>query len=145
MTEPFEQAQELAGAITGHFSIAVNKKDVDIGYNFYEIDQDGHAFHLNTYRSRASFANDMSQRQLLTPNEKTILPIINARMTAKLVEKGSRLAIVLNVNKNRDAQVNMGSGKPVNHESIADAGEKLSIKWFNDSRINIPLKPWKGN
>ena len=110
ITDAFEKDYALAGAITGEFSIAVNKKDVDIGYNFYEIDKDGNAFHLNNYRSRASFADNMSKRQLLTPNSKTIVPIINARMTAKYLTKGSRLAIVLNVNKNSDAQVNMGSG-----------------------------------
>ena len=65
-------------------------------------------------------------------------------MTAKLINKGSRLAIVLNVNKNVDAQVNMGSGKAVNEESVADAGVPLKLTWFNDSKINIPLKPWKG-
>jgi hypothetical protein len=64
-------------------------------------------------------------------------------MTAKYLTKGSRLAIVLNVNKNSDAQVNMGSGKAVNFESIEDAGEPLTIKWYNDSRINIPLTVWQ--
>lgn len=144
VTDIFEETQELAGAITGQFEISVNKKDVDIGYNFYEMDKDGKVFHLNNYRSRASFANNMSKRHLLTPYEKTTVPIINARITAKLIEKGSRLVIVLNVNKNVDAQVNMGSGKSVNEETVADAGEKLQIKWFNDSKINIPLKPWHG-
>lgn len=143
MTDVFEEPQELAGEITGTFEIAVNKKDVDIGYNFYEMDKDGNVFHLNNYRSRASYAKDMSKRQLLTPNKKTSIPIINARMTAKLIEKGSRLIIVLNVNKNSDAQVNMGSGKNVNIETINDAGEDLIIKWYNDTKINIPLKPWK--
>jgi putative CocE/NonD family hydrolase len=143
VTEVFEEPQELAGAITGHFSISVNKKDVDIGYNFYEIDDQGNAFHLNNYRSRASYADDMSKRQLLTPYKKTSIPIVNARMTAKLIKKGSRLVIVLNVNKNRDAQVNMGSGKNVSEETSQDAGEALNIRWFNDSQINIPLKPWK--
>lgn len=144
MTDVFEQAQELAGSITGHFSIAINKKDVDIGYNFYEIDENGKAFHLNNYRSRASYAENMSKRKLLTPNMKTTIPIVNARFTAKLINKGSRLAIVLNVNKNTNAQVNMGSGKDVNTESINDAGDKLVIKWFNDSQINMPLRAWKG-
>ena len=144
ITEAFEKPQELAGAITGFFEIAVNKKDVDIGYNFYEMDKDGKVFHLNNYRSRASFANDMSKRHLLTPNQKTTIPIVNARMTAKLIEKGSRLVIVLNVNKNKEAQVNMGSGKNVSDETMADAGENLTLKWFNDSKINIPLKPWHG-
>lgn len=145
MTEVMQEAQEFSGSITGNLSIAVNKQDVDIGYNLYEINKDGQAFHLNNYRSRASFAHDMSKRQLLTPGKKTIVPIINARMTAILLKKGSRLAIVFNVNKNKDAQVNMGSGKNVNKESIADAGEPLEIKWFNDSQINIPLKSWPQN
>lgn len=144
ITQAFKQPQELAGAITGQFEISVNKKDVDIGYNFYEMDENGNVFHLNNYRSRASFANDMSKRHLLTPNKKTTIPIVNARMTAKLINKGSRLVIVLNINKNVDAQVNMGSGKNVNEETIADAGDILNIKWFNDSKINIPLKPWNG-
>lgn len=143
MTESFERPMELAGAITGYFNISVNKRDVDIGYNFYEIDKNGKAFHLNNYRSRASYAKDMSKRELLTPDQKTSIPIVNARMTAKLIKKGSRLAIVLNVNKNRDAQVNMGSGKDVNVESAADAGEILKLNWYSDSRINIPLKDWE--
>ena len=86
----------------------------------------------------------MSKRQLLTPNKKTIVPIINSTMTAKLIEKGSRLVIVLNVNKNSGAQVNMGTGKDVSEETIEDAGEPLEVKWFSDSKINIPLKPWNG-
>lgn len=142
LSEPFETAQELAGSITGHFSISVNKRDVDIGYNFYAIDKDGKAFHLNNYRSRASYAHDMSKRTLLTPNEKTVIPVVNARFTAKFIEAGGRIALVLNVNKNQDAQVNHGSGKPVNEEGIADAGEPLMIHWHTDTELNIPLKPW---
>jgi putative CocE/NonD family hydrolase len=143
ITEPMQSAQQLAGAITGQFSIAVNKKDVDIGYNFYELLPDGSVFHLTHYQSRASYANEMSHRQLLTPNKKTIIPIVNARMTAKLINKGSRLVMVLNVNKNTSAQVNMGSGKDVSTETSEDAGEQLRLKWFNDSQINIPLTPWQ--
>jgi len=86
----------------------------------------------------------MSRRQLLTPNQKTTLPIVNGRMTAKLINKGSRLVMVLNVNKNANSQVNMGSGKDVSTETIKDAGEPLRLKWYNDSKINIPLKPWHG-
>lgn len=143
-TEPFEKTQELSGAITGHFNIAINKKDVDIGFKFYELKPNGETFKLTRYISRASYANDMSKRQLLIPNKKTIIPIINSTMTAKLIEKGSRLVIVLNVNKNSGAQVNMGTGKDVSEETIEDAGEPLEVKWFSDSRINIPLKPWNG-
>ncbi len=37
ITEPFSAAMQFAGSITGLFSIAINKRDVDIGYNFYAI------------------------------------------------------------------------------------------------------------
>jgi len=142
ITEPFANPKELAGAITGKFSISINKRDVDIGFNFFEIDADGKVTFLTHYRSRASYAEDMGKRKLLFPGKKTTIPIINARMTAKLIEKGSRLAIVLNVNKNPDAQVNMGTGKDVSDETAEDGKEPLIIKWFNDSEINIPIKPW---
>ncbi len=142
ISKPFKSDQQLAGSITGHFSLSINKRDVDIGYNFFEIAADGKVTFLNHYQSRASYAKDMGKRELLTPNKKTIIPIINARMTAKLLQKGSRLAIVLNVNKNPDAQVNMGTGKDVSDETAADGKEPLVIKWFNDSKINIPIKPW---
>ena len=140
-TPVFKQDMELTGSITGFFDIATNKKDVDIGFNFYEITAEGEVFHLNNYRSRASYADDMSKRRLLVPNEKRRVPIVNARFTSKLVKKGSKIALVLNVNKNVDAQVNLGTGKPVNHEHISESGEPLKLKWFLSSQINLPLKP----
>lgn len=143
VSETFNKPQALTGAVTGHFNLAINKKDVDIGFKLFEQKANGETFKLAYYISRASFAKDMSKRQLLVPQQKTQVPIINAVMTAKLIEKGSRLVLVLNVNKHPGAQVNMGSGKDVSDETIADAGEPLQIKWFSDSEINIPLKPWK--
>jgi putative CocE/NonD family hydrolase len=141
-TKPFIESQQLAGSITGQFALAINKKDVDIGFNFYELKPNGDAFHLSHYISRASYAKDMSKRELLKPNIKTIIPIINSKMTAKLIGKGSRIIIVLDVNKNSNAQVNLGTGKDVSDETIADAGEPLQIKWYSDSEINIPIKKW---
>ena len=143
VTETFKYPQELTGSVTGHFALAINKKDVDIGFKFYELKANGETFALARYISRASYAKDMGHRQLLTPNQKTIIPIVNSTMTSKLIEKGSRLVMVVNVNKNSGAQVNLGTGKDVSEETIADAGEPLEIKWFSDSEINIPLKPWK--
>ncbi|WP_394225393.1 CocE/NonD family hydrolase [Pseudoalteromonas spongiae] len=141
-TPIFTEDMELTGAISGFFDISVNKKDVDIGFNYYEVTTEGEVFHLNNYRSRASYADDMGERRLLMPNKKRRVPIVNARFTSKLIKKGSKIVLVLNVNKNTDAQVNLGSGKPVNHESIADTGEPMNLKWYLSSEINLPLKPW---
>lgn len=141
-TSVFEQDMELTGAISGFFDIAVNKKDVDIGFNYFEVTAEGEVFHLNNYRSRASYADDMSKRRLLTPNVKRRVPIVNARFTSKLIKKGSKIVLVLNVNKNVDAQVNLGTGKQVNFETMSDAGKPMQLKWYLSSQINLPLKPW---
>jgi len=140
-TAPLTKDTELAGEVTGHFTIAINKKDVDIGFKLYEVNPDGKAYLLTRYISRASYAKDMSKRQLLTPGVRTDIPIINSRMLGKLIKKGSRLVMVLNVNKNSGAQVNMGTGKDVSEETIADAKEPLEIQWFASSSINLPFKP----
>lgn len=145
MTEPFATPQAFAGAITGYFSLAINKRDVDIGYNFYELTAEGKVFLLSHYFGRASYAADMGKRQLLTPDKKTQVAIVNGRMTAKLIAKGSCLVMVLDVNKNAAAQVNMGTGKDVSTETAADGKQPLEITWFSDSQIKLPITPWLGD
>ena len=142
VSAPLTQTMAFAGAINGELCIAVNKKDVDLGFNFYEITAEGKAVNLAHYFSRASYAKDMGKRQLLTPKQKSCLPIVNPRMNAKLLNKGSRLAIVLDVNKHEGAQVNMGTGRDVSGETIADAGEPLTIEFYTDSTLKMPITPW---
>ncbi len=55
------------------------------------------------------------------------------------VQKGSRLAVVLNVNKNPFSELNYGTGKRVTTETIKDAHEPLRIRWYSDSFIKIPV------
>jgi hypothetical protein len=52
---------------------------------------------------------------------------------------GSRILVLLTVEKSPFAQVNYGTGRDVSDESIADAKEPLQVRWYNDSRINIPI------
>ncbi|QSX37871.1 CocE/NonD family hydrolase [Shewanella sedimentimangrovi] len=143
VTPPFDKPMRLAGMLSGYFSLAINKRDLDIGYNLYELTKDGQYIHLVHYISRASYAADMNKRTLLEPGNKTRIPMTNTRMTAKLLAPGSRLVMVLNVNKNEIAQVNLGTGNPVNTERLADAGEPLALDWFSDSLIHIPLTEWQ--
>jgi hypothetical protein len=39
--------------------------------------------------------------------------------------------------KQRVYQINYGTGKDVSDESMADAGEPLSISWANDSYLDL--------
>jgi hypothetical protein len=141
-TEPFTQPMRFAGSVSGFFSLAVNKKDLDLGFNLYEQTAEGDYFHLINYISRASYAKDNAKRQLLMPQQKSKIPLTNTRMSAKLLAKGSRLVLVLNVNKNMHAQVNLGSGKPVHLETLADAAAPLQVQLFHDTEIFLPLTPW---
>jgi biotin-(acetyl-CoA carboxylase) ligase len=62
-------------------------------------------------------------------------------MVCRQLSKGSRLLVVLDINKNSRAQVNFGTGKDVSDETLEDGKVPLQIKWYNDSVIKIPV--WK--
>ena len=78
---------------------------------------------------------------MLRPGQKEYIPISNTRMVCKKIDKGSRLVILLNINKHPFEIINYGSGKEVSDETISDAGEPLKIKWYNESYISVPV--WK--
>lgn len=140
-TEPFQKEFIFNGSFTGNLWATINKKDMDVSLALYELMADGKYFFLTRYVGRASYAKDNSKRQLLKPNKKESIPFENTRFVSKKISKGSRLVILLNINKHPFEIINYGSGKPVSEETIQDAGEPLQIKWHNDSYIKIPV--WK--
>ena len=48
--------------------------------------------------------------------------------------------IVLSVVKNPRQQINYGTGGDVSDESVADAGEPLSIRWLPGSFVELPVR-----
>lgn len=140
-TESFQKEFTINGSFTGNLWTTINKKDMDISMALYELTPNGKYFFLTRYVGRASFAKDNSKRQLLRPNQKEKIPFDNTRFVSKKITKGSKLVILLNVNKHPFEIINYGSGKPVSEETIKDAGEPLQIRWHNDSFIKIPI--WK--
>ncbi|MCP9746532.1 hypothetical protein EGI24_07485, partial [Lacihabitans sp. CS3-21] len=88
---------------------------------------------------RASFIENREKRQLLIPNKKETLSIKDSFFTSKTIGAGSRLAVVLSINKNLDWEINYGTGKEVSTETIKDAKVPLQIKWYADSFIKIPV------
>lgn len=143
LSEPFEEPTVVNGTFSGTIKAKINKKDMDIGLVLYEVMPDGKLFHLSYITWRASYARDMSVRQLLMPGQVESIPFEKTRMVSRKLAKGSRLLLTLNVNKNRFAQINYGTGKDVSDEDISDAKIPLEVEWQNDSSIKIPL--WKGN
>lgn len=139
ITEPFDQPVSVNGTFAGSLMTSINKKDMDIGVTFYEVMPDGRYFHLSYFLGRASYAKDRSIRQLLTPGKITTVPFDRTRLVSRQLSKGSRLLVVLNINRNPFAQVNYGTGKDVSDESIQDAGAPLQVQWYNNSFIKVPV------
>lgn len=140
-TAPFTKTFILNGAFTGKLFAGINKKDMDISLALYEIMPNGKYFFISRYVGRASFANDASRQQLLVPGRVQEIPIGHTRFVSKQISNGSRLVVLLNINKHPFEIINYGSGKPVAQETIEDAGEPLHIKWYSNSYIKIPV--WK--
>jgi putative CocE/NonD family hydrolase len=140
ITDPFEKDTEIAGSFSGELSVMINKKDMDYTLLLYEQKADGSYFYLSNHIQRASYSKSREKRTLLQPNVKTVLPFKDTYFTSKKIAKGSRLLLIVNINKNPNWEVNYGTGKEVSRETMKDAGEPLVVKWFTDSYIKIPTQ-----
>ena len=139
ISEPFNEPLAIDGMFEGELKCSINKQDMDIGMSLFEVSPDGRFFHLSYYMGRASYAKDMSRRNLLTPGKIESIFFDRTRMVCRQLSKGSRLLVVLDINKNSGAQVNLGTGKDVSDETSDDGKVPLQIKWYNDSIIKIPV------
>jgi putative CocE/NonD family hydrolase len=139
ISKPFDEPLEISGTFSGEIKAVINKQDMDIGVLLYEVMPDGQLFHLSYFLGRASYAGDMSVRRLLTLGKLESIPFNKTRMVSRRLSKGSRLLVLINVNKNAFAQINYGTGKDVSDEDISDASVPLKVKWRNDSYVTIPI------
>jgi uncharacterized protein len=139
ISEPFAKPVSVNGLFSATVQVRINKRDLDLAAVLYEVMPDGKYFHLSYTVQRASYAADMSERQLLTPNQIETIKLANTLLVSRQLSKGSRLLLVVDVNRGPFAQVNYGTGKDVSDESIADAEEPLRVEWFNDSYVEVPV------
>ncbi len=139
VSDAFATPAELSGLFSGRLDFIVNKKDFDVNLALYELTPGGDYFQLSYYQVRASYAADRSRRQLLKPGQRQQLTFTAGRMTSRQLQAGSRLVVVLSIPKQRDMQINYGTGKDVSDESIADAKSPLAVKWLSSSYIDVPF------
>jgi uncharacterized protein len=140
LSEPFDEPIEVSGTFSGEIKAIINKRDMDIGVVLYQVMPDGELFNLSYFLGRASYATDMSIRRLLTPGQVESIPFERTRMVSRRLERGSRLLVLLDVNKNAFAEINYGTGKDVALEDINDAKLPFEIEWQTDSFVNIPIR-----
>ncbi len=138
ISEPFAEGAIVSGAFTGNLDVTLNRRDADLGVTVFQQLPDGRLFHLAYWLGRASLATDREARRLLVPGRATRIPFMTSVVSRRLVP-GSRLLVLLDVNKNQYAEVNYGTGGGVSRESVADAGKPLKVRWHADSFIDVPL------
>ena len=139
VSDPITEPTSINGQISGSIRAMINKRDMDFTLAVYEALPDGRYFNLAYYLGRASYARDMSRRNLMTPGKIETIPFSRTGIISRQLSRGSRILVLLTVEKSPFAQVNYGTGLDVSDESIADAKEPLQVRWYNDSMIRVPL------
>lgn len=142
VSDPLPQAMEVNGLFSGLLDFTANKMDMDITIALYERLASGEYLRLfdPPYTFRASYAQDRRHRHLLKAGERQQLSFRSERLTSRRFQAGSRLVMILGINKRPDEQINYGTGQDVSDESIADANIPLKIRWYGSSYIDIPVR-----
>ncbi|BAV06410.1 hydrolase, CocE/NonD family [Filimonas lacunae] len=140
LTKPFDEPVQINGRFSGELRAIINKKDMDITVVFYEVTPEGKYFQLSYFLGRASYAKDMTSRQLLHPGQEERIPFERTRLVSRQLRKGSRLLVVVNGDKNPFAEINYGTGGDVADETSNDGKTPLFIQWTNSSYIDVPVK-----
>jgi putative CocE/NonD family hydrolase len=140
VTDALPRDTEISGMVSGTFDFEINKRDMDFVIRLYEQLPSGQYLELSQpYVQRASYVRDPSIRHLLVPGARQRLSWVKPAPVSRSVKAGARLVLYVGIQKERDAQVNYGTGKDVSDESIADAGEPLRVRWFGGSFVDFPV------
>lgn len=139
VSEPAVRDTEISGVLKMILDFEVNKKDMDLVFRVYDESAKGFLELAMPWSQRASFVRDRSHRRLLEVGKRQQLMLERPAPVSRLVKAGDRLVLVVCIQKERDAQINYGSGKDVSDESIKDAGEPLRVRWYGSSYIEVPV------
>ena len=140
VSDPITEPIEVSGLYSGHLDFVINKRDFDLSAQLFELTADGHYMQLPPFQVRASYNRDPATRRLLTPGARQTLDFTAQRLISKKLERGSRIVLVIGPIKGPGQQINFGSGKDVNAETVADAGEPMEIRWFGASYVELPIR-----
>lgn len=139
VSDPFDTAVEFSGLFGGRLELSVNKRDLDVYIDLFELTPQGQHFQLSRYQSRLSYQGHLEKRRLLSPGKRERFDFQAQRLSSRQFQAGSRLVARISLGKDPANQINYGSGKDVSDETRADAGEPVRILWSGRSYLDIPL------
>ncbi len=131
----------ISGAFTGELHLVVDRRDVDVAVELYELTSDGRYVALSYALGRASLMRDPTTRHLLTPGTPERLPLPPSRMIVRVLPAGSRLVAVVRVQMGSGMQLNYGSGRDPSDETISDATSPLRLTVLAGTTIVVPVRP----
>ncbi|MDQ0026231.1 putative CocE/NonD family hydrolase [Variovorax paradoxus] len=138
VSDPFSEDTEIFGSLRGVFDITPSRQDVDFNISLYEQTESGeYQLLFDPYDFRASYAGHRVRRRLLRAGERQLLSFTTERVTACRLAAGSRIVLLISLNRRPDRQINYGSGKDVNSETIADAKWPVRVRWHARSYVEI--------
>ena len=138
VSDPLPEDTEVDGSLRGEFDIKPSRQDLDLSVSLYEQTASGeYQLLFEPYDFRASYAGHRVKRRLLRAGERQSLAFTAERVTARKLAAGSRLVLLIGLNKRPDRQINYGSGKDVNSETIADAVRPVRVRWHARSHVEI--------
>lgn len=138
-TPALSQDFEISGLFRAGLDLTINRRDLDIAVTLFDITADGKWIQLSYDWERVSQIRNPGRRQLLRPGRRTRVTLTARRTTSRLLSAGDRLAVVLAVIKQPGEEINYGSGRAVEDETIEDAKTPLRVQWWGDSWIDVPV------
>jgi putative CocE/NonD family hydrolase len=141
-SDAMSKPTQISGALGGQLDFVPNKQDLDITLALYEKLQSGEYIALfdPAYAFRASYAADRVHRHLLRANERQTLAFHAERVTSRQLAAGSRLVLVVGINKRPDQQINYGTDADVSDGTLADASTPVEVQWYGTSYIELPTR-----
>lgn len=129
----YEKETEVSGFFELKAFIETEVKDIDILANVYEIKADGSSVLLTSQGLRARYKDDLGKAKLLQPGEINLFHFKNFTFISRVIEKGSRLRLIISTPNGIYDQKNYCSGGVVANETARDA-HTAHIKIYNDSK-----------
>ena len=143
VSEPLARGLDLAGFVSGHLVVTVNRMDADFSVAAFELTAGGDYIKLFApeFEFRASYLKDRIHRNLLGDGVRETLDFRSERMASRRLQAGSRIVLVLSIIKRPDREINYGRGDDVSVESMNNEGvEPLRVRWYSQSSIDFPVR-----
>lgn len=134
----YENETEVSGFFELKAYIETDVKDVDIMASVYEIKDDGTSVLLTTQTIRARYKDDLGKEKLLQSGEINLFHFKNFPFISRVIEKGSRLRLIISSPNSIYTQKNYCSGSVVASETAKDA-HTAHIKIYNESKHQSAL------